>query len=189
MVLKDEMYKDYTNFMNFLMIEIYAAIFQKRLPWVLLEMWDLLQAYTERRTRYWFPSEYGIVIRMCGFTQSPYMLLAFLTPRIFSMDFIRQKLFVEIEHFLKYKKSTHIKYHWSVGPLTIKNKGALKMVEGLLRDLGFQTEPAIKYDPHQVISNRRNAQKRKDYKQEEFVGLEEVSNWSNYPRRPQILLT
>ena len=37
-VLTDEMYRDYTKFMNFLMIEIYASIFQKRIPQVLPEM-------------------------------------------------------------------------------------------------------------------------------------------------------
>ena len=76
------------------------------------------------------------------------MLLALLTPRVFSMEFIIQKLFVEIEHFLKYKKSTDIKYPWGVGPFTINNKGALPMVEGLLRELGFEIEHTIKYDPH-----------------------------------------
>ena len=45
MVLK-EMYKDYTKFMNFLMTEIYAAISQNRFPWVLSEMWYLLQDST-----------------------------------------------------------------------------------------------------------------------------------------------
>ena len=55
------------------------------------------------------------------------------------MEFIKQKLFVEIEHFLKYKKSIDIKYPWGVGPFTIKNKGDFPMVEGLLRELGFET--------------------------------------------------
>ena len=93
-------------------------------------------------------SEYGTMIRFYGFTQSPYMLPAFLNPRVFSMEFIRQKMLVEIEHFLKYKKSIDIKYPWVVGPFTIKNKGALPMVEGLLRELGFEIELAINYDPH-----------------------------------------
>ena len=103
---------DYTKFMNFLMIEIYASIFKKRLPLVLPEMWDLLQASTEKRTRDGFLSKYGTMIRLYGFTQSPYMLLAFRTPKYFSMEFTRQKLFVEIEHSLKYKNSTDIKYPW-----------------------------------------------------------------------------
>ena len=69
------------------------------------------------------------------------------------MEFVRQKLFVEIKHFLKYKKSTDIKYPWAVGPFTIKNKGPFPMVEGLLRELVFEIELVINYDPHQVISN------------------------------------
>ena len=93
-------------------------------------------------------SEYGTLIRLYGLTQPPYMLPSLLTPRVFSMDFIRQKLFLDIEHFLKYKKSTDMKYPWGVGPFTIKNKGALPMVEVLLRELGFEIEPAINYDPH-----------------------------------------
>ena len=68
MVLTDEMYRDYTKFMNFLMIEIYAAIFQNRLPQVLPEMWDLLQDSTEKRTGDSFLSEYGTMIRLYGFT-------------------------------------------------------------------------------------------------------------------------
>ena len=50
MVLTDEMYRDYTKFMNLLMTDIYVAIFQKRLPQVLLETWDIMQASTEKRT-------------------------------------------------------------------------------------------------------------------------------------------
>ena len=68
MVLIDEMYKDYTKFMNFLMIEIYAAIFQRRLSPVLPEMWDLSQASTEKRTGDLFMSEYGTVIKLYGST-------------------------------------------------------------------------------------------------------------------------
>ena len=104
--------------------------------------------------------------RLYGFTQSPYRLPSFLNPRVFSMEFIRQKLTVEIEHFPKYKKSTDIKYPWVVGPLTIKNKDYLPMVEGLLTELGFEIEPTINYDPHQVISNMRTDQRRKPFKHE-----------------------
>ena len=106
------------------------------------------------------------MIRLYGFTQSPYMLPSFLNPRVFSMDFIIKNSFIKIEHFLKYKKSTDIKYPSGVGPFTINNKVALPMVEGLLRELGFETEPTINYEPHQVISNKRKDQKRKPNKHE-----------------------
>ena len=175
--------------MNFIMIEIYAFIFQKRMPWVLLDMWDLWKVSTENRIGVWFLSEYGTMMRLYCFTQSPYMLPYFLTPKVFSMDFIRKMMPIEIECFLKYKKSTDIKYPWVVVPFTIKNKGAFPMVEGLLRELGFETKPTINYDPHQVISNRRNAQKRNPFKHEEVVGLAEAANWSNYLKEaPKIVV-
>ena len=56
------------------------------------------------------------------------------------------------------------------------------MVEGLLRELGFEIEPTINYDPRQVISNRRKAQKRNTFKHKQVVGLVEAANWSNYPK-------
>ena len=73
------------------------------------------------------------------------MLLAFLTPRVFSMDLIRHNLIVEIEHFLKFKKSTNIKYPWEVGPFPIKNKIALPMIDNLFKEMGFHIEPAVDY--------------------------------------------
>ena len=50
------------------------------------------------------------------------------------------------------------------------------MVEGLLRELGFEIEPTINYDPHQFISNSRNDQKRNHFKHKEVAGLEEFAN-------------
>ena len=106
------------------------------------------------------------MMRLYCFTQSPYMLPYFLTPKVFSMDFIRKMMPIEIECFLKYKKSTNIKYHWVVGPFTIKSKGSFPMVECLLRELVFETEPAINYDPRQVISNKRKSQRINPFKHE-----------------------
>ena len=49
MVLTKEMNRYYTNFMNFLMSEVYNVIFQKKLPRVLPEMRNILQIYTQKR--------------------------------------------------------------------------------------------------------------------------------------------
>ena len=95
MVLTEEMSKDYTKFMNFFMSEIYNAIFQKRLPRVLPERRTILQFSTDSRISDWFLFENGTVIRLYGFTHPPYMFPSFLTPRVFSMEFIRHKLIVE----------------------------------------------------------------------------------------------
>ena len=110
------------------------------------------------------------------------MFHAFLTPRVFSMEFIRQNLIVEIEHFLNYNKSIEIKYPWVVGPFIIKNNDSLPMIESLLKEMGFFTEPVVNYDPHHVISNGIKVIKRNPFENEEIVGLEDAANWYDYPK-------
>ena len=73
--------------------------------------------------------EQGTVISLYGSIHRPYLLPAFFTPRVFSMELIRQKLIVETEHFLNFKKSTEIRYPWAIGPFIIKNKVSLPMIE------------------------------------------------------------
>ena len=56
------------------------------------------------------------------------------------------------------------------------------MIENLLKEMGFLTEPAVEYDPHQVISNRRKVVKRNPFKHVEVVELADASNWDDYPK-------
>ena len=98
----------------------------------------------------------------------------FLTPRIFSLEFIIQKLIVENEHFLSFRNSYEIKFPLKVGPFIIKNKAALSVGEGLLQDMNFMNFevmragfywPTIFFDTHkkfapchkcQIFEGRRN---------------------------------
>ena len=68
------------------------------------------------------------------------------------MEFIRQKLIVENEHFISFKKATEIKFPWVVGPFIIKIKVALTVVEILLQEMNFKKSIAVNYDLHHVIS-------------------------------------
>ena len=86
MVLTEEMSRDYTKFMNFLMEAIYNFMFQKRLSRVLPEMRAAWQHSTDSRIGYWFLFENGTVIRLYGFTRLRYLFPPFLTPKVFSMD-------------------------------------------------------------------------------------------------------
>ena len=126
--------------------------------------------------------EHGTVIRLYGFVHPPYMLPTFLTSRVFTMEFIRQNLIVETEHFLNFKNCTETKCSWAVGTFTIKNKASLPMIESLLKEMGFLTKLAVNYDPHQVISNIRKSLRRKPFEHEEIVGLVDAINWYDYPK-------
>ena len=161
---------------------MYNAIFQKRFPRVFPEMKKILQISQEKRIGDQFLFEQGTLIRLYGFVHQPYLFPAFLNPRFFSMELVRQRLIVENEHFLNFKKSIEIKYPWVVGPFVIKNKVSLPMIERLLKEMVFFTKPNVNYDPHHVISNSRKAMKINPFEHEEIVGLREASNWYDYPK-------
>ena len=56
------------------------------------------------------------------------------------------------------------------------------MIENFLREKGFAMEAIINYDPHQIISNRRQANRNKPFEHVEVPGLVEKENWVKYPR-------
>ena len=83
MLLTEEMIKYYTKFMNFLMSEVYTAIFQKKLPRVLPEMRNKLHLSTEKIIGDWFLFEQGTMIILYDFVHPPYLFLSFSTPIVF----------------------------------------------------------------------------------------------------------
>ena len=119
------------------MSEVYKVMFQEKFPRVLLEMEEFLQFILGRRIGYWFILKEHTIIRFYGFIHEPYIFPAFLTPSIFSLEFIRKNLIVENEDFLRTRNSSKIKFPLKVGPFIIKNKASLPVVEGLLQDMNF----------------------------------------------------
>ena len=115
---------------------------------------------------------------MYGFTGKPYRLHVFITPRIFALEFMRQRLCAEEDHFRAFKKSSNIKFPLKVGPFIFKNKSALLIVEKLLEIMDFQKEKRINYDPHHIISQRKQSNKNKPFDHQVVEGLEEVANLS-----------
>ena len=50
-----------------------------------------------------------------------------------------------------------------------------------VKEKGFAKGAAIEYDPHRIISNRRQANKNNPFEHDEVVGLVEKENWMEYP--------
>ena len=135
-------------------------LFDEALPRVLEEMKCMMQSSPDDRVGDWFLYKDSTVLRIYGFTGEPYKLPAFLTPRIFALEFMRQRLHSEEEHFGAFKKYSNIKFPLKVGPFIFKNKGALVFAEKSLENMEFQKEPRVNYDPHHVISLRKQANKK-----------------------------
>ena len=145
-------------------------------------MKQMLQFSLERRIGDWFLMEEGTIIRVYGFVHQPYILLAFSTTRIFSLELIRKKFIVQNDQFINFKKSSEIKFPCVVFPFIIKSKVTFPVVDNLLKEMRFQTVVDVNYDPHHVISIRIQVNKNKPFEHQEVASLVESSNWMDYPQ-------
>ena len=124
---------------------------------------------------------------MYGFTGEPYRLPAFLTSRVFALEFMRQRLSIEEEHFEAFKKYSDVKFPLKVGPFIFKNESAMLVIEILLEVMEFQKEEKLNYDPHQIISQRRQLNKNKPFDHQVIEGLDKMANLSNFEEDPKVM--
>ena len=99
----------------------------------------------------WFLYKDFTVIRVYGFIEAPYMLSSFLIPRLFALEFLRQRLLVEHEHFVKNKKGSIIKFKYTIEPFVALDNVALQIIEDILKGMNFKEAQAIIYDPKGII--------------------------------------
>ena len=128
-----------------------------------------------------FLTEFETFIRLYGFVHQPYVLTTILTVRIFSLELIKQRLIVEEEHIMSFRKRLGINFPWGIGPYTVKNRTSLPLVDSFLKSMGFSLGQAINYDPHQIIYKRRQDNKNNPFKHTEIAEIREVANWEYYP--------
>ena len=124
MLLTTEVNNSIFNYMKLIMEDIYRVILQTKIPRFFPEMEDMWQFYPNGKVGDWFLLNEHTIIRVYDFFHQPYMLPAFLTPIMFSLEFITKKLTVENEHFINFRKAYEIKFSLKVGPFIIKNKPA-----------------------------------------------------------------
>jgi len=150
-------------FINKIMSRIYSLIFGADLPRVLEEMKSSLQPSPENSMGDWMFFTQSTVIWVYGCQEGPHLLPVFLTPNIFGLEFIRQRIISETEHFLKAHKTSNLKFLFMVGPFVVKRKSCLPQIQSKLNEFGFTQLQGRIYDPHQVISKRILASRQGPY--------------------------
>ena len=70
-------------------------------------------------------------------------------------------------------------------PICLQKKYSFPIIKSFMKEMGYLKKNAINQDPRHVISNRRQALKRKPFEHDEVVGLAEAANWSDYPHETQ----
>ena len=129
-------------------------------PRVIPEMVQELQETPELATGDWFLYEDHTVIRVYGFSGRPYKLPAFLTLRIFALEYIRQKLACDEQHFIDRKLPKTFRIPTELGPFLVKNQQALSVVEERLNKMKFQAAGPWRYDPKGILFRLRNPGKQ-----------------------------
>jgi len=99
---------------------------------------------------------------------------------------MRQRLLSKEEHFGAFKKSSNIKFPLKVGSFIFKSKGALIFIEKLLENMDFQKESKVNYDPHHVISLRKQANKNNPFEHQSVENLAETANLLQFKEDPHI---
>ena len=108
---------------------------------------------------------------------------AFLTPRFFSLKFIRKILQDEVENFWNFKKESNFKLNSNIGPFIVKSRSTLPVVEKLLKDMNFREVEILRYDPHHIIFQRRLQNKNVPFEHREVEGSEKLTNLGNLEDR------
>jgi hypothetical protein len=77
----------------------------------------------------WYLGEDHTIIRVYVFEQHPYKLPIFLTQRIFSLEYITQRLISNQFHFSQHKQAINFKLPQEVGPFLVKLRTSLDVTK------------------------------------------------------------
>ena len=61
------------------------------------------------------------------------------------------------------------------------------VIEKLLEVMDFQKEEKMNYDPHQIISHRRQLNKNKPFDHQNIEGLDKMTNLSNFEENVEVM--
>ena len=102
-------------------------------------------------------------MRIYGAEVNPYRLPAFLTPRIFVLEVLRQRFNSDFIHFASKDQAASFKIPVTIGPFTFKNKVVVQLIDEMMACYKFEEDQACQYDPYHIVSNKRKNMRRGGY--------------------------
>lgn len=142
------------NFINAVMDRAYYVFLGFVPPIISLELRTSLQLSPDTKKRDCYLFENHTILRICGFENDPYLLLSFFTPRIYALEFIKQRFAADYENFAKHKKSITFKLPYEIGPFIARRRTTKTIAKDLLKETKFQKGEKINYYAHHIISKK-----------------------------------
>jgi hypothetical protein len=99
----------------------------------------------------WFLFKYFTLIRIYGFEDQPYQFPIYISPRLFSLEFCKQRLITDHFHFISKSKKDYFSLPAEFSSFLIKNKSTLDFIEKLLDSYYLKKDVSWKYDPYHII--------------------------------------
>ena len=113
-------------------------IHEEQFPRVCQELQECLHPTIETYVGDWILYNDYTIIRVYGLEISPYKLPTFLTPRIFSLEVLRQRFNSDYIHFSKQNRATSFKMPITIGSLRVNNRSTTRLIEDILTYFGFE---------------------------------------------------
>jgi hypothetical protein len=136
------------------MSKSYQIIHNQVPPRIFPRCKKLLQLSSDKRLEDYYIFEHYTEIRVYGFQLSPFHLHVFLTPGIFSLEYVRQILNSDEIHFVPNKYKVTFKLKNEVGNFIVNTRTTLKVTTNMFSSLGLQQGEPWNYDPRGIISSK-----------------------------------
>ena len=132
--------KGFSQFSNEFASHIYFFIYEANYPRVPQQFQNYLHPQTENQIGDWFLYLDYALIRVYGWEDQPYKLPSFLTPRIFSVEVLRQRLHSDELHFSSKKQTSTFKVPITIGLFTVKNRVVVELIDDIMACFGFASD-------------------------------------------------
>ena len=103
----------------------------------------------------WFCFKDYTVIKIYGFEGEIFRLPKFTPRRLFALEYLRQRLNVENDNFLRNKNASTMKFNYTLEPFVVKSVSAISVIGYILRSMSLENDKSLRYDPNRVIHQRR----------------------------------
>lgn len=142
------------TFSNLVMPALHKLIFGSFMPRISEYLKLLLQNLVEV-VGDWFCFKDYTVIRVYGFEGEPFRLPKFTSRRLFALEYLKQRLVVENDNFIKHKKASSMKFIFTLKTFVVKSIFVVTAIDQIIRSVSFDTDKALRCDPKGVMHQRR----------------------------------
>jgi hypothetical protein len=179
-IMKKPLNVEFSQYVDQFMSKSYQIIHNQVPPRIFPECKKLLQLSPDKRVGDWYIFEHYTEIRVYGCQLSPFRLPVFMTPRIFSLEYVRKRLNSDEIHFVPNKYKVTFKLKKEVGPFIVNTRSTLQVTTKILSALGLQQGEPWNYDPHGIISSKIISHGKSPYQHQQKEQLELLENQDSW---------